>query len=689
MKQLNFDAMINEQEVEDTMSIEKEINDLRGKIEYHNNKYYNEDAPEISDYEYDKLTQRLRKLEEENPQFVTVQSPTQKVGGTVKRELRKVEHDVPVISLQDVFSKEDVYTFLNKITTELGKVKFIVERKIDGLSVVLRYKNGELVEAITRGDGHIGESVFENVLEIENVPKKIDAKLPYLEVRGEVYMSNETFDIINRKQEALGEKAYQTPRNLAAGTLRQLDPSIVRERTLDIFVFNLEISEGMEFNSHSESLEWLSKQGFVVSPDYIECTTVDEVWDAICKIQDVRWTLPYGIDGAVVKVDNLEDRKKLGITSKVPKWAVAYKYPPEQQETIVKDIIVQVGRTGKQSPLAILEPVRLAGTTVSKATLHNPDYIAQKDVRIGDTVVVEKAGDIIPAIVKVNVSKRPDGTERYLMPSNCPVCGEPVSYLEGADLFCTNVNCDARTTRSISYFVSKDAMNIDGFGETTVTKLIENGYIKDVGDIYSLKDYKDELIASGIIGKTKSINNLLNAIEKSKENDLHRLITGFGIKNIGKSSAKVLASHFDSVDDIANAKYEDLIHLPDFGETMVESVVEYFNSEKYHTIIAKLKDQGVNFKNIKKTQGETEEGSNKLEGLTFVITGTLPTLKRDEAKEIIEKNGGKVTGGVSKKTDFLLAGEEAGSKLTKAEDLKAKGEKIQIINEEKFLSMIK
>lgn len=682
---------MKESNVKNITEVEKRINYLIGEIEYHNNKYYNEDSPEISDYEYDKLTQELRKLEEENPQFLTPTSPTQKVGGTAKRELRKVEHDVPVVSLQDVFNKEDVYTFVNKIISEYGQVVFVTEKKIDGLSIVLRYKSGKLVEAITRGDGVIGESVFENVLEIKNVPKKINSKLPYLEVRGEVYMSNEAFEIVNRRQEALGEKTYQTPRNLASGTLRQLDSSVVKERNLDIFIFNLEISEGMDFKSHSESLKWLEEQGFPVSPGYVESTTADEVWEAICKIQEERWNLPYGIDGAVVKVDNLEDRKKLGMTSKVPKWAVAYKYPAEQKETIVKDIIVQVGRTGKQSPLAILEPVRLAGTTVTKATLHNQDFINEKDVRIGDTVLVQKAGDIIPEIVESIVSKRPEWAVPYSIPSHCPICGEPVQHLVGADLFCVNTNCDARTARGISYFVSKDAMNIDGFGEKAVSKLLENGYISDIGDIYALKNYKDELINSGIIGKTKSVSKLLDAIEKSKDNDLHRLITGFGIKNIGKESAKVLASGFDSIDDIANATYEELIALPDFGETMANSVIEYFNSEKYHTIIAKLKDQGVNFKTKKMTQEELEaEGhSNKLEGLTFVITGTLPTLKRDEAKALVENNGGKVTGSVSKKTDYLLAGEDAGSKLTKAQDLKAKGEKIQIINESEFLEKIK
>lgn len=689
MSQLSFDTMLDEENAKDTTSVEKEINDLRSKIEYHNNKYYNEDSPEISDYEYDKLIQKLIKLENEHPEFVSKNSPTQKVGGNTKRELRKVKHDVHVISLGNSYSKEDILYFTDKVLSELNNVTFIVEKKIDGLSVVLRYKDGVLVDAITRGDGVVGESVYENALEIDSIPKTIDAKLPYLEVRGEIYISNENFEIVNKRQEALGENVYQNPRNLAAGTLRQLDPTIVRERKLDIFVFNLEISEGLDFNSHSESLEWLKEQGFAISPDYTECKTSNEVWEAISKIQSERWDLPYAIDGAVIKVDNLDDRDKLGMTSKVPRWAIAYKYPAEQKETIVKDIIVQVGRTGKQSPLAILEPVRLAGTTVTKATLHNQDFISSKDIRIGDTVLVEKAGDIIPAVVETITSKRPENTVPYMIPEKCPICGEQVKYLKGADLFCVNPNCDARTTRSISYFVSKDAMNIVGFGEKKVVALMESGYIKDIGDIYSLKDYKNELIHTGIVGKDKSVSNLLNAIEKSKENDLHRLITGLGINNVGKESAKVLASNFDSIDSIAKASYEELIHLPDFGETMVNDIINYFNSEKYHTIITKLKDAGVNFENKKKTDEELEGMSNKLEGLIFVITGTLPTLKRDDAKALIENNGGKVTGSVSKKTDYLLTGEEAGSKLTKAEELESKGEKIKIIDEAKFLELIK
>lgn len=663
------------------MDAKSRIEELRKEIEYHNNRYYNEDSPEISDYEYDKLTIELRKLEEEYPEFSTEDSPTKKVGGTVKRELRKVEHDVPVISLQDVFKKEEVYDYVNKMVVELNNPKFVVEKKIDGLSVVLRYHNGELTEGITRGDGVVGESVYENLLEIKNVPKTIPAKLPYLEVRGEVYISNQAFEEANKKQEAIGGKKYQNPRNLAAGTLRQLDPSVVRDRNLDIFVFNLEISEGKEFKSHSETLEWLKEQGFKVSPDFKVCETVDEVWDYISKVGEERWNLEYAIDGAVVKVDNLEDRKKLGMTSKVPRWAVAYKYPPEQKETIVKDIIIQVGRTGRLTPLAILEPVRLAGTTVSKATLHNQDVINEKDVRIGDTVIVQKAGDIIPEVIKSIPEKRPVNSNPYVIPNVCPICGEPTVRDEnGADTRCINPECDAQATRSISYFVSKDAMNIVGFGKSKVEALMAEGYIKDIGDIYQLKNYKDEILEKNIIGRDKSVNNLLNAIEESKNNNIDKLITGLGIKNVGKQSAKVLAENFNNMDEVASAEYDQLINLPDFGDTMVNDIIKYFRSEKYHTIISKLKEHGVN---VISTSSDTKE-DNRFEGMTFVITGTLPTMKRDEASSIIQSFGGKVSGSVSKKTSYVLAGEEAGSKLTKAQALG-----ITVIDEDKFKEMIK
>lgn len=664
------------------MDVKARIEKLRKEIEYHNNKYYNEDSPEISDYEYDKLTVELRKLEAEHPEFNMADSPTKKVGGTVKRELRKVEHDVPVISLQDVFGKGEVYEYVNKMIVELNKPKFVVEKKIDGLSVVLRYHNGELTEGITRGDGVIGESVYENLLEIKNIPKTIPSKLPYLEVRGEVYISNEAFEEANKKQESMGGKKYQNPRNLAAGTLRQLDPSIVRDRNLDIFVFNLEISEGKEFTSHSETLEWLKEQGFKVSPDFTVCETADEVWDYISEVGNKRWNLEYAIDGAVVKVNNLEDRKKLGMTSKVPRWAVAYKYPPEQKETIVKDIIIQVGRTGRLTPLAILEPVRLAGTTVSKATLHNQDVINEKDVRIGDAVIVQKAGDIIPEVIKSIPEKRPVDSKPYVIPNICPICGEATVRDEnGADTRCINLECDAQATRSISYFVSKDAMNIVGFGKSKVEALMAEGYIKDIGDIYQLEHYKDEILEKNVIGREKSVNNLLNAIEDSKNNNIDKLITGLGIKNVGKQSAKVLAENFADMDEVANANYDQLINLPDFGDTMVNDIIKYFRSEKYHTIISKLKEYGVN---VVSKSSEIKSDDNRFEGMTFVITGTLPTMKRDEASSLIQSFGGKVSGSVSKKTSYVLAGEEAGSKLTKAETLG-----IRIIDEEEFKSMIK
>ncbi|HBE8719198.1 TPA: NAD-dependent DNA ligase LigA [Clostridioides difficile] len=663
------------------MDAKKRITELRKEIEYHNDNYYNQDNPEISDYEYDKLTVELRNLEEQYPEYKTNNSPTNKVGGTVKRELRKVKHDVAVISLQDVFRKEEVYDFVNKMQDELSSPKFIVEKKIDGLSVVLRYYNGELTEGITRGDGVTGESVYENLLQIKSIPKSIPTKLPYLEVRGEVYISNKAFMKVNEKQEKLGEKKFQTARNLASGTLRQLDSQIVKERDLDIFVFNLEICEGKEFGSHLETLEWLAEQGFHVTPEYKVCSSADEVYSEIENIGNERWDLEFGIDGAVVKVDSLNDRMKLGSTSKVPKWAIAYKYPPEQKETVVKDIIVQVGRTGKLTPLAILEPVLLAGTTVSKATLHNQDVIDNKNIQVGDTVIIQKAGDIIPEVIKSILEKRPANSTRFVIPSECPVCNAPtVKDENGVDIRCVNSDCNEQASRSISYFVSKDAMNIEGCGPRTIKALMENNYIKDVGDIYYLSNFREELIEKGIIGKVKSVDNLLKSIEKSKENDLDKLITGLGIRNVGKQSAKVLASNFNSIDDIANANYDDLIKLSDFGDTMVKDIIEYFKHEKYHTIITKLKDAKVNVN----SNNSKDIEDNRFEEKTFVITGTLPNLKRNEASEIIEKFGGKVSGSVSKKTTYVLAGEDAGSKLTKAQSLG-----ITIIDEDEFNNMIK
>lgn len=663
------------------MDVQARMQELYRLITYYNDRYYNQDDSEISDYEYDQLSLELRALEKEYPLFKRGDSPTQKVGGSTKRELKKMKHDVPVISLQDVFIKEDVFRFVQKMKEELEDAAFVVEKKIDGLSIVLRYYEGILKEAITRGDGEIGESVYENAMEIKSVPKNIPQKLPYLEVRGEVYMSSESFERANKKQLETGGKVYQNRRNSAAGTMRQLDSSIVRERDLDLFVFNLEIAQGKEFSSHSESLKWMEEQGFVVSPDFQICKTQEEVWDAICEIADTRWNLPYAIDGAVVKVDSLADRSRLGMTSKVPRWAVAFKYPPEQKETVIQDIVVQVGRTGRLTPLAILEPVRLAETTVGRATLHNQDYMDEKGIRIGDTVIVQKAGDIIPEVLSVVLEKRPEGTKRYLLPETCPVCGaKTVRESDGAHLRCTGDECAAKDIRSMTYFVSKDAMNIDGFGPSAVDALISEGFLKNAADIFRLKDHRERLIEEGIIGKEKSVDNLLKAIEKAKQNDLDRLITGFGIKNIGKQSAKTLAMNFSSLDEVVNASKEELLNLPDFGEIVANSLLEFFSKEKNRYLVEELRAVGVNlisFSNQKKKD-------NRFEGKTFVLTGTLPNMTREQATEMIESFGGKVSSSVSKKTSYVLAGAEAGSKLAKAEGLG-----ITVLSEEVFLDMAK
>ncbi|MGG1552362.1 NAD-dependent DNA ligase LigA [Paenibacillus ferrarius] len=661
------------------MELKDRIEQLRTLIKYHDKKY-DENQPEIDDYEYDQLYKELKNLEEQHPEFMSNDSPTQKIGGTVKRELRKVRHDVPVISLQDAFTKDDVYSFVDKVKDQIINPKFVVEMKIDGLTVMLRYHQGKLTEGITRGNGEQGESVYENLLEIRSIPKTIPTTLPYVEVRGEVYMSNEAFERIMQKQQESGGKTYKTARNLAAGTLRQLDSKIVRERNLDIFVFNLEISEGKEFISHAESLEWLRSLAFPVVPDYRICSTAEEVWESISAIGEKRWDLPFGIDGAVVKVDNLDDRRVLGSTSKVPRWAIAFKYPPEQKETIVEDIKIQVGRTGRLSPLAILKPVKLAGTTVSKATLHNQDFIDTKDIQIGDTVVIQKAGDIIPEVIRSIPEKRPADAIKFTIPETCPICNSPTVRDEnGADIRCGGNECYAQSIRGIIYFASKDAMDIEGLGPSSVESLMSEGYIKTIADIYRLKEHRNELIEKGIIGREKSVDNLLKAIEKSKDNDLDQLITGFGIKNVGKQTARVLTSNFADIDEIANATYDQLLMLPDFGETVANSVLNFFSLNKTKILIDELKRANVNMKS-KVTETSKDD---RFSGITFVITGTLPTLKRDEAARLIQIHGGKVSSSVSKKTSFVLAGEEAGSKLTKAEELGVK-----IIDEEEFNKML-
>ena len=658
----------------------KRMEELYALIDYHNDRYYNQDDPEISDFEYDALSVELRKLEAEFPMFARKDSPTARVGGTARREFRKVEHDVPVISLQDVFSKEEVFAFVERVLSEQPEAEFSVEKKIDGLTLVLRYRDGKLTDAITRGDGAIGESVYENALVIDAIPKEIPAKLPYLEVRGECYMSTESFEAANKKQLETGGKIYQNRRNSAAGTLRQLDPAVVKERGLDIFIFNLELCEGRTFTSHLETFEWLRSQGFPVIEEPLRAKTAEEVWKAIEHIGDIRYSLNYGLDGAVVKVDSLAMRRQLGMTSKVPRWAVAYKYPPERKETVLEDIVVQVGRTGRMTPLAVLSPVRLAETTVARATLHNQDYIDEKDIRIGDTVIVQKAGDIIPEVLSVVKEKRPEGSRPFVMPAFCPVCGAPaVKDADGAHLRCSGDQCPAKDSRSMAYFVSKDAMNIEGFGPSAVEALISEGYIRTIPDIYRLKDHRERLIEEGIIGKEKSVGNVLEAIEKSKDNDIDRLITGLGIRNIGKQTAKVIARNFKDMGEVMDADASRLMELPDFGQIMADDMTAYFASEKNRRMIDELKELGVN--TTSRSIGEKKD--QRFAGLTFVLTGTLPTMTRDEASAIIESFGGKASGSVSKKTSYVLAGEAAGSKLTKAQQLG-----VPVIDEEAFRKMI-
>lgn len=662
------------------MDDKNRMDELYDLIAFHNGKYYDQDDPEISDYEYDKLSVELRALESKYPSWVKKDTPTNQVGGRVKRELRKVSHDVPIISLQDAFSKEEIIAFVEKVKKEQPEATFIVEKKIDGLTIVLRYRDGRLEEAITRGDGTVGESVYENALAIQSIPNTIPERLPYLEVRGEVYMSSESFASANEKQALSGGKIYQNRRNSAAGTMRQLDSVIVAERGLDIFVFNLELAEGKEFSSHKETLDWLTKQGFMTSPDIVEAQTAEQVWAAIEHIAQTRYELNYPLDGAVVKVDGLKMRSELGMTSRVPRWAIAFKYPPEQKETMIEDIVVQVGRTGRMTPLAVLKPVVLAETTVARATLHNQDYLDEKDIRIGDTVLVQKAGDIIPEVISVVPQKRPAGAQRFVFPAACPVCGSPVEReQDGAHMYCTGNACPAKDSRSIAYFVSKDAMNMEGFGPAAVEALISEGYIKDISDIFRLEESREKLIQEGLIGKEKSVENVLKAIEKAKKNDIDRLITGFGIRNVGKQSAKTLARAYRSIWDILDASVEELKELNDFGEIVSQDVYDFFHNDKNRDIIKKLSALGVNMES-----GKSDHLKHGLfQGKIFVLTGTLPDMGRDEAAAIIESFGGKTSGSVSSKTDYVLAGDAAGSKLAKAEALG-----IPVIDKDEFLAMV-
>ena len=664
-------------------NVKKRIKELEELLEKHNDLYFNQDSPEITDYEFDQLSLELRALEKEHPELADADSPTKRVGGKAKRTAGvMVRHRVPMLSIQDVFSREDVDKFVNDMKEKLGDdTEFIVETKIDGLSMALRYENGELVTAITRGDGRIeGEDVTENARVIGDVVQTLKDKLEYLEIRGEVYMENAAFDRVNERQEILGKKLFANPRNCAAGTLRQLDPSITAERGLSMFVFNLQDVRGREFATHEEVYDFLKSNGIKVIEHYFVCRTADEVWDSIEKIGAMRGELAYDIDGAVVKLNDLEDRKKCPDTAKNGGWLVAYKYPPEEKETVVRDIELSVGRTGRVTPTAVFDPVRLCGTTVTRATLHNQDYIDDLDIGIGDTVRVYKSGEIIPKVKSVVKEKRQPGTVRFRIPDRCPVCGALVVRDEDtADMKCTGSSCPAQVERHIINFVGRDAMDIKGFGEAYIRELIAQGFIHDISDIYYLSDHRDKLIELGIIGKEKNTETLLAAIEASKSNEPFRLLTGFGIPNVGKAAAKSLMKHFGSIDELASAPADRLTDVDDVGSVTADAVRAFFDDEQNIRIIDRLKEAGVNMK----MEEPAEQAEQIFEGKTFVITGTLPSMDRKAAAALIEERGGKVSGSVSKKTDYLLAGEAAGSKLTKAQQLGT-----TIIDEDEFRKMI-
>jgi DNA ligase (NAD+) len=666
----------------ETDEIKKRMAELSALLEKYNDLYFNQDISEISNYEYDRLSLELRELEAEYPELSKSDSPTKKVGGQAKRTAGvMVKHRVPMLSIQDVFSREEVDRFVNDMKEKLGsETEFLVETKIDGLSLALRYEDGELVTALTRGDGrNEGEDVTANAMVIDDIVKSMKDRLPYLELRGEVYMENAAFDAVNERQEILGKKTFANPRNCAAGTLRQLDSSVTADRRLSMFVFNLQDVRGREFVTHEEVYGFLKANGVKVIEQYYVCSTADEVWDAIEKIGASRGELAYDIDGAVVKINNLEDRKKCPDTAKNGGWLVAYKYPPEEKETVVRDIELSVGRTGRVTPTAVFDTVRLCGTSVSRATLHNQDYIDDLDVGIGDTVIVYKSGEIIPKVKSVVKEKRAEGTVRFRIPDRCPVCGAPVVRDEDtADMKCTGSSCPAQLERHIINFVGRDAMDIKGFGEAYIRELIAKGFISDISDIYYLSEHRDRLVELGIIGKEKNTDKLLNVIEASKANEPFKLMTGFGIPNVGKAAAKSILKHFGSIDAVAEASADSLTEADDVGGITADAVRAFFDDERNIQMIERLKAAGVNM-----SMNEPAEQKEQIfAGKVFVITGTLPNMDRKAAASLIESYGGKVSGSVSKKTDYLVAGEAAGSKLAKAQELGT-----EIIDEEGLLAL--
>lgn len=653
----------------------RRIDELRELLAHHSYLYYVEDAPQISDYEYDKLFYKLVALEEKYPEFDSPTSPTKRVGGKALDKFEKVTHAVRMGSLSDVFSYDEVRDFVAKTNEKLGKATvFSVEPKIDGLSVSLVYENGEFSLGSTRGDGTVGENVSENLKTVRTIPMKTKDALPHLEVRGEVYMPREAFAALNEKREAEGEQLFANPRNAAAGSLRQLDSKVTASRRLDIFVFNVQAAEGIEFSSHIDSLEYLKSQGFHIIDGIRRASSAEEIISAIEEIGAARDSLPYDIDGVVIKADSLAERRILGENISTPKWAIAYKFPPEQKQTKLTDIIIQVGRTGVLTPNARLEPVRLAGTVVSRATLHNIDFIRERDIRIGDTVTLQKAGDIIPEIICVDKSKRNGSEVPYEMPTLCPSCGEPVIRDDEAATRCTNASCPAQLERHITHFAARDAMNIDGMGPAVVRLLIASGLIHDVADIYSLS--AGEIEGLDRMGK-KSAENLIAAIERSKSAGLDKLIYALGIRQVGEKAAKSLAEAFPDIELLFSASEEQISAIYDFGDISAHYIVNFFAHPQTRVLVDELKSRGV------KTTYEVQKRGNIFEGMTFVLTGTLPTMKRDEASRFIEENGGKVSSSVSAKTSMVLAGEDAGSKLTKAQSLG-----VRIISEEELLAML-
>lgn len=653
--------------------IEKKIEELRKTLRYHSDRYYNDDAPEIEDYEYDMMMRELKELEEKYPEYDAPDSPTKKVGGVADNSFESVAHSVRMESLQDAFSKDELREFSNRVEDTVSDVNYVVEPKIDGLSVSLEYRDGVFLRGSTRGNGDVGEDVSGNLRVIHNIPLKLNKSIPYIEVRGEVYMPKKSFERVVDRQIINGEKPFKNPRNAAAGSLRQKDSSVAASRGLDIFVFNIQQIEGVELNSHKESLDFIKELGFNTIPTYKKVDNIEDAIAEIDRIGEARGSLEYDIDGAVIKVDDFSQRDILGSTAKYPKWAIAFKYPPEEKQTKLLDIEIAVGRTGVLTPTAILESVHLAGTTVSRATLHNQDFINEKGIAIGDVVTVRKAGDIIPEVLCVNEH---NSNSVFKFPDVCPSCGEKVYRDEDeAAIRCINPECPAQLLRNLIHFCSRDAMDIEGLGPAIIETFVDEGLIAKTYDIYNL-DFNKILSLEGF--KETSANNIINSVNNSKNNDLSKLIFALGIRHIGAKAGKLLADYFKDIDLVMNASVDDILQIDGFGKIMAESVVEFFSSDSTKELIAKLKEAGVNMKSTNVVE------DTRFSGMTFVLTGTLPTLKRAEASKIIESFGGKTSSSVSKKTTYVLAGEEAGSKLDKANKLG-----VQVISEEEFKEMIK